>query len=208
MRVGGQPSWTVCGPSHKASAIATLPPSVGRLRAVRIMQGRGPRSLRSGLRPDPGPAGTEHLDASGPSEPFAGFRSTTSQTVSQHPNRFQNVRSVTCRSLCLGRGGLTGASRHLHWLPIVAKSQRPLFELRLAPLLGNSHLACHWHCDAALQGAQGRVSPLRESWDTTTPGCKLVCHAFGAVAKFERDVHRGRKRAGLRGREGVWSDKA
>ena len=48
---------------------------------------------------------------------------------------------------------------------------------------------------------------LRESWDTTTPGGKLVFHVFGALAEFERDLVRERTRAGLeaaraRGRRG------
>ncbi len=38
---------------------------------------------------------------------------------------------------------------------------------------------------------------LRESIDTTTPGGKLVFHAFGAVAGFERDPILGRTAAGL-----------
>jgi len=37
---------------------------------------------------------------------------------------------------------------------------------------------------------------LRESLDTTTPGGKLVCHVFGAVAEFERDIIRERTMAG------------
>ncbi len=48
---------------------------------------------------------------------------------------------------------------------------------------------------------------LRESWDTTTPGGKLVFHVFGALAEFERDLIRERTQAGLeaaraRGRKG------
>ncbi len=48
---------------------------------------------------------------------------------------------------------------------------------------------------------------LRESLDTTTPGGKLVFHAFASIAEFERDVIRERTVAGLeaaraRGRKG------
>ena len=40
-------------------------PRVGCLGAVRTMQGRGPRSLRSGLRPDPRQAGAVRRDTTG-----------------------------------------------------------------------------------------------------------------------------------------------
>lgn len=48
---------------------------------------------------------------------------------------------------------------------------------------------------------------LSESLDTTTPGGKLVFHAFASIAEFERDVIRERTVAGLeaaraRGRKG------
>ncbi|WP_108663138.1 recombinase family protein [Acuticoccus kandeliae] len=48
---------------------------------------------------------------------------------------------------------------------------------------------------------------LTEAIDTTTSGCKLVFHIFGALAEFERSIIRERTRAGLdaakaRGRKG------
>src|SRR5215216_5603682 len=48
---------------------------------------------------------------------------------------------------------------------------------------------------------------LTEQIDTTTSGGKLVCHVFGALAEFERDLIRERTQAGLiaaraRGRHG------
>ena len=48
---------------------------------------------------------------------------------------------------------------------------------------------------------------LQESMDTTTPGGKLIFHAFAALAEFERGVIRERTQAGLlaardRGRHG------
>jgi DNA invertase Pin-like site-specific DNA recombinase len=48
---------------------------------------------------------------------------------------------------------------------------------------------------------------MQESIDTTTPGCKLVFHIFGALAEFERNLIRERTKAGLdaaraRGRKG------
>lgn len=48
---------------------------------------------------------------------------------------------------------------------------------------------------------------LTEQIDTTTPGGKLICHVFGALAEFERDLIRDRTQAGLaaaraRGRSG------
>jgi DNA invertase Pin-like site-specific DNA recombinase len=48
---------------------------------------------------------------------------------------------------------------------------------------------------------------LQESIDTTTPNGRLVFHIFGALAEFERNLIRGRTRAGLeaaraRGRKG------
>ena len=48
---------------------------------------------------------------------------------------------------------------------------------------------------------------LTELIDTTTPGGRLVCNVFGALAQFERDLIRERTRAGLsaaasRGRRG------
>src|SRR3954451_15130337 len=38
---------------------------------------------------------------------------------------------------------------------------------------------------------------LQEQIDTTTSGCKLVFHVFGALAEFERDLIRDRTHAGL-----------
>jgi DNA invertase Pin-like site-specific DNA recombinase len=38
---------------------------------------------------------------------------------------------------------------------------------------------------------------LTELVDTTTPGGKLVCHVFGVLAEFERDLTRERTQAGL-----------
>jgi len=47
---------------------------------------------------------------------------------------------------------------------------------------------------------------LRESIDTTTAGGRLVCHLFGALAQFEREIIRDRTMAGpaarARGRNG------
>jgi len=48
---------------------------------------------------------------------------------------------------------------------------------------------------------------LNESIDTTTPGRRLMTHAFGALAEFERELIRERAQAGLaaaraRGRKG------
>lgn len=48
---------------------------------------------------------------------------------------------------------------------------------------------------------------LTENIDTTTPGGKLICHIFGALAEFERDLIRERTNAGLlaaraRGKQG------
>jgi DNA invertase Pin-like site-specific DNA recombinase len=38
---------------------------------------------------------------------------------------------------------------------------------------------------------------LQEQIDTTTSGGKLICHVFGALAEFERDLIRERTQAGL-----------
>ena len=65
MRAGGRPSRTVCGPSHGASPTTALSPKDGCLQMLRIKQGRGPRSLRSGLRPDPRQFEAERRDALG-----------------------------------------------------------------------------------------------------------------------------------------------
>jgi DNA invertase Pin-like site-specific DNA recombinase len=41
------------------------------------------------------------------------------------------------------------------------------------------------------------LKSLQESMDTTTPGGRLILHAFGALAEFERGIIRERTQAGL-----------
>lgn len=58
-----------------------------------------------------------------------------------------------------------------------------------------------------LNAGQIGFRSLTEAIDTTTPGGKLICHIFGALAEFERSVIRERTQAGLaaaraRGRQG------
>jgi DNA invertase Pin-like site-specific DNA recombinase len=58
-----------------------------------------------------------------------------------------------------------------------------------------------------LEGRGVGFRSLTEAIDTTTPGCRLIFHIFGALGQFERDLIRERTRAGLvaavaRGRKG------
>jgi DNA invertase Pin-like site-specific DNA recombinase len=60
---------------------------------------------------------------------------------------------------------------------------------------------------AELEGRRVGFQSVTEAIDTTTPGCKLVFHIFGALAEFERNLIRDRTQAGLaaamvRGRKG------
>lgn len=60
---------------------------------------------------------------------------------------------------------------------------------------------------AALERRGMEFRSLTEAIDTTTPGGRLVFHLFAALGQFERDLIRGRTRAGLsapaaRGRTG------
>lgn len=58
----------------------------------------------------------------------------------------------------------------------------------------------------ALEARGVGLRSLTESTDTTTSGGRLVFHVFGALGQFERDLIRGRTKAGLtaavRGRKG------
>ena len=60
---------------------------------------------------------------------------------------------------------------------------------------------------ATLDGRKIGFKSLRENFDTTTSGGRLVFHIFGALAEFERELIRERVTAGLaaaraRGRKG------
>lgn len=60
---------------------------------------------------------------------------------------------------------------------------------------------------SALESRGVGFRSLTESFDTTTPGGRLIFHMFGALGQFERDLIRERTKAGLaaaaaRGRKG------
>ena len=74
---------------------------------------------------------------------------------------------------------------------------------RLGRSLKNLIELVEW-IDAAKVGLRG----LQESIDTTSSGCKLAFHLFGALAEFERNLIRKRMQAGLvaaRARPHVWA---
>jgi DNA invertase Pin-like site-specific DNA recombinase len=66
------------------------------------------------------------------------------------------------------------------------------------------------HLIETVNDLEGRGAGFRsptEAIDTTTPGGRPISHIFGALGQFERDLIRGRTRAGLsaavaRGRKG------
>ncbi len=52
-----------------------------------------------------------------------------------------------------------------------------------------------------LDGRGVGLRSLTEQIDTATPGGRLIFHVFGALGQFERDLIRGRTRAGLKAAE-------
>ena len=99
-----------------------------------------------------------------------------------------------------------------------AKADRPGLAAALAYLRDGDALAV-WRLDrlgrslphlietiGALEARGVGFRSLTESIDTTTSGGRLILHVFGALGQFERDLIRGRTKAGLtaaaRGRKG------
>ena len=155
MRAGGRPSRAVCGPSHGASP-TTAPLAERSLcpGAVRIPQGRGPRSLRrSGLRPDPRRVGAVRRDtprhlkvlpglsagAVRATREGAGLEGRYGRTQT-HQGRFRAAKAFSA--------AIDSNADHPP-----TKPPTRLGELRLSPILGSS---CASSCVQALRGGGGR----------------------------------------------------
>jgi len=183
MRAGGRPSWTVCGPSHRASPTTT--PFAEGLAVPGSSYHAGAGAAEPAERSAPRPSSRQEQNVETSRDPSESFPSHRSARLVRSDSDLRvgcEGSSETCRSSHYARGGLIGASRGLRWLPIGGASEAVN---RTSPFTHSAKFKSRFLHEARPGPHSGRFSgvPRRrpstrcddvKEWDTDARFCTMA----------------------------------